>query len=554
MRDTKNLLVCLLLWLSPLLLSAQINANHLAVQPLILCDSETYSIDFVQPNAFAYSDTVAIAIQNIPDISIGNIAVDHGGLNIFNDTIYVTNFQNGPTGFRLDYDLTANCEAHDVNSQTIVSTIHYSFNNGAWTFTNSPQFELKSPVLTFIGGENLQEGNAQFGFGTERHFYFTNTNNSAPYNGGILFIDSIPVPSQSVVTLDSVYLSSGNGTVLSRYISDSLVALVVRVNDLQAGDTLKISDIAFLNDCVSGNNNVTKFKLDYGCVQTDLCRSLSHPTSFFTRINFDPNDRPLVTAVQIDFDNAVCYSDTVQRIHIYQNTGQGFATGIEITYFETIPIQGNLTHIDTGSVRVYKNQISSSSELPFTISVNRIGVQDAWKITANHPLSPGDSIFFVFDELGLCLSQQEYIDYFDIGIYLHAIRIQAELQHPCLPSRKNFHDSRDYFNVDQQFLNLNALMGDQEEAWFEIDNTNLLRIGNLIQNQIAYDISRSGIEIDLVLERGLSLSNPDSLILCSTYNGNVSVRNHPTNPYSPSSIYFVPTQFCGSSSSTLLTG
>jgi len=89
---------------------------------------------------------------------------------------------------------------------------------------------------------------------------------------------------------------------------------------------LEIRDVAFLIDCVVLQNNVTKFEMNYGCTETDLCQTVaSNGVNFKTTLNFDPNIKPVATIVTSDTHHEACYSDTVTRIESVMNTGLGIA-------------------------------------------------------------------------------------------------------------------------------------------------------------------------------------------------------------------------------------
>lgn len=507
----------------------QLSAVHSSLSDTSLCSSQDGTITFTLTSGnFAPSDSILVILPNTAEVSSSAISFPSGSFSQTNDTLVLFGLPS-TSSVDLNYTLFIDCEAFDINTYSLSVPYSFTLNSGSWIAQSTNSINISSPVLNFIGGNQLNFNNAFLGQGVVRDFYFTNTSSSAPFNGTVQFCDTLPHSlSSSAIILDSVYLNSAVGTVLSSQINDSIVEITIDINDLQQGDTLVISDIAYLHDCVVLQNNQTRFKMNYGCSENDLCQAVvNNNNTFNTSLNFDPNDKPIATAINFDVHHEACYSDTVIRTDSIVNTGLGQASGFIVTFQDEWNEYG-ITFLDTSLIEVYLNSISAGNLLSFTTSLYQPSVnQFYYTITSNAVISSMDTLIIVYREVNKCIDKVEYDTYFNNTIKMHDIRVVTKFLHPCQTTGFAATGANSYYHhtysINQQFNNLIGTIGDLESKWFEIENLSGFQIGNFTTGGntqgIAYDINNSQIEIDIILESGLSVTNTDSVVFCSTFNG-----------------------------------
>ena len=501
-------------------------SSHSPMSNMILCETQPGAITI--SGNFVSTDQVYIVIPSNDTVTYNNFTVTSGTISQLGDTLIIENLPS-TNSVILNYTTELNCDAHNINSYSLSNSYDFSLNQNVWTSHSSNTYLIQSPVLNFIGGDQLNYNNAQLGVGTTRSFYYTNSNNTASFNGVVEFRDTIPhLLSNSAVTFDSIFLASNNGSVLNYEITDSTVLLTVQVDNLAQGDTLKISDIIQLNTCVVLQNNVTKYELAYGCSTTDLCQTVSENlVNFTTSVNFDPNDKPGITVLDIDLHHESCYYDTITRIERFVNTGLGAASSFQTILRDNNNISG-LTFLNPSSIKIYLNTISPTTEMLTTIAPPDIHNQNI--VVTNDGVLPGDTVILVYTESNKCIATSEYDTYFNNAISIHDISGKAHFNHPCNPTGYPAHGthiaSLHLYQLNQQFNNLIGTVADNEINWFEIDNQSDVLFGGdsyaLNGDEIGSDLNHSQIEVELLLESGLSLTNLDSLMFCSSFGGATS--------------------------------
>lgn len=507
-------------------LFSQISATHSSLGNINLCESQTTSITFSSMAGFGIDDTLFITFQDELGVTFDNFTTSTGAITMFTDTIAIHGISSSPVIF--NYTTIIGCDAFDVNSTSHSNSIEYVLNSsGLWSSSSSNLYTISSPVLNFIGGAQLAVSNGLLNVGVEQCFYFTNSNNSRPFNGIIEFCDTLSHPfSNSAIALDTVYLSSPNGVVLNYEITDSTLRITIDVNNLQQNEVLEICTITHLFDCVLGSNNQSNYRLNYGCDVGDLCQTVQpNGQSFITSMNYDPNDVPNLIVLSSDTHHEGCYFDTVIRTEMYENNGTGNATGIQFQLHD-YQNQFGITFLDTALLKVYLNSISPANALNRSISLYVPGPNESiFSVVVNETIGVNDTVILQYREINKCINENEYIDYTNHTISTHDIFIRTSLLHPCLaiPYTDGGNLATHNYRLGQQFNNLIGTMGDFEEKWFEINNVGDLFAGNGLSGVqmggIAYDLTNSRLEVELLLESGLSLTSPDSLQFCSTFAG-----------------------------------
>lgn len=501
----------------------QISAVHSTMLDMDLCADQTGSITLSNSVNYVSTDTISVVLPNNSAVTYNNFMVSVGNDTQSGDTIFIDNI-TGTDSIVLTYTVTLNCDAHLVGSYNLDSDFNFALNSINWlTLTSS--FQVSSPTLNFIGGNQLNYNNALLGIPTARSFYYTNTNSSVPFTGVIEFRDTLPhTLSNTSVKFDTIYLASA-GNVLDYDISDSTVRIIVQVSNLGLGDTIEIVNLAYLNDCILLESNATKFELNYGCIETDLCQTVANNgVNFKTTLNFDPNDKPIATLVTMDTHHEMCYSDSVTRVESFMNTGLGISNGMTITFQDTYN-QFGLTFLDTNSIELYLNNIAVGNELSYTTSFVSAPNQLTFLVHSSDIIAPGETLIIVYKEFNKCIPPNEYDYYVNQEITLHDIRVVTKFLHPCFSTGTTSSGANVYFQhkygMDQQFNNLTGTMADFQASWFEIENVGGFQIGNspYVPQGIPYDINNSQIEVEILLESGLSLTHPDSVMFCSSFGG-----------------------------------
>ncbi len=491
---------------------------------MVPCSSQTVNLTISNSVPFLDTDTVYFIVTNSGATEVGDYSVSDGDLTNSGDTLFVTEISNGVlSSFNLQYEVTATCASFAASATNFAIAFNYALNSEAWQVVNSTA-NINSPFLNYIGGDQLNIINGQIGNAVQRSFYYTNSNNSVPFNGVVEFIDTLPLAyTNSALTLDTIFVGSANATVIDYTITDSTVSIRLDVFGLGQSDTLIIHDVAYLHDCVLANNNHSRYSLRYGCDTSNFCRTVVHSGGNETSIAQDPNDKPVVEVIYRDFEHANCYTDTIERVNIYKNVGQGVATGATISFSDRHQLTG-LTFLDTLDIKIYLNEVIVGTELPISVVNTNYYLPwiHVWDVAIEEEISPGDSIIVVHKEYGKCLNQTDYIGYFNTAVSMHDVYLSCKFEHPCAPSETGYYivegNANHLFDLQQEFNNLNGQIADGESLWFEVDNVSSPMLGNQ-QNKFAYDITNSQIEVELILEQGLSLSDHDSIFLVSNYGG-----------------------------------
>ena len=164
----------------------QIASVHSNMQNMDLCTSQSGTITFTNTGSFTANDSIQVVLPVNTEVSYSAISVSSGAFSQANDTITIHSLPDIAT-VDLSYTLTLNCDAFDIDTYELKTDYSYAFNAGSWEAHSSNAFNVSSPVLNFIGGEQLHYNNAFLGTGVERCFYLTNTNNSVPFNGVVEF-------------------------------------------------------------------------------------------------------------------------------------------------------------------------------------------------------------------------------------------------------------------------------------------------------------------------------------------------------------------------------
>lgn len=170
----------------------QFSATHSTIPNVHLCSSSTQTITFSNTSNFTSSDSIFILLPNSSYVSSGTpISVNNGTYTVSNDTVIVHSLPSASSVI-LSYTLSVDCDAYNANTYAHSENYSFALNSGSWTAQSTNSFNISSPTLNFIGGNQLHFNNAFLGQGVTREFYFTNTNTSVPFNGVVRFCDTLP--------------------------------------------------------------------------------------------------------------------------------------------------------------------------------------------------------------------------------------------------------------------------------------------------------------------------------------------------------------------------
>lgn len=519
---TKIVFTIAILLLSTLQVCSQFSISINNVDSIQVCNTEkfTFSIENNVQN-FNANDTANIVFTNNENFEISNfnILTGNASINQSIDTLSVFNFSSTENFLLIEASITIKCEGFDLFEYTEQLDGSFTVNNNSSSSFNSNQFQIYTPRLVFESIINQNYNTAQFGIPVERCFFITNTNNSIPFNGYLQFCDTLNKPlSETALIFDTISFSSNQASLENYSIEDSIVTITLQVTNLLQGDTIKVSDWILMENCVSNFNNVTRYSLKYGCNLNDYCYSDNNYLNQVTTTNYDPNDKPQILVSNRDLHYDGCIWDTVTKVNVFKNIGNGLASGIEVTFFDN-PWQYSLTKIDTSSVEVYINSVNPVNLLNSNINYGggfSSGLR--WILRSDYSLSPGDSIILVHKEVTRCIDSVQYQNDFKPYHSLENIYIGFKLEHPCFESNigYNQHKVGHKYSAEQEFLNLTSQLADNEESWLNIELTSLeigVDYGGSSPDYIAYDLNNSLLNFKLVLDSGLSLVSFDSVNL-----------------------------------------
>jgi len=507
-----------------------------SIEEIEACQTENFSVS-IDKISGSYTSTDTIIIEmGFPGsihfvnavLSSGSLSVDNG--NPENPICTISGVTGSSIGF--NYTVSATCDLISASiSSALTNTLAISLNGSTDHTAFSTSYNVLSPWLVFdnAGSTNLNYSLGQFNVPIERTFKYINTS-STDFTGDFLFVDTIEVDFiNSGVQLQNIELLFPlSGVDILKTVTDSSIYYTVAISNLSQGDSLVFKESIYLIDCSSGgiDNSVTRFNSSYGCSNGTFCQSIEAP-AFVTTTSFDPNDKPQIELELLTRGYETCWTDPQERLVKITNTGTGDASDVRMRFLGGL--QNSITTMDLSTIEFFKKP--AAVEIPVNyITIDFFGTGQSQffdsAYSSNEILAAGDSIFIRYYELINCIDTSEYDTYFNEGIFMHREYPDFYLEHPCnstnslLSSAYGWRQWEHIFKLQQNFENLNGTILDDEELWYEIDNTTTLFIGKeYLGNKFFYNADSSEIQVRLTIEPGLGLVG-DSIYMCSPQGSN----------------------------------
>lgn len=518
------LCVCFLLALCFNGVHAQLTVAASGPAAFVTCDSVQQTLTITKSTPFIASDQIVVNLDLYDSVNLINPAINvPGSVTVSNDTLTIT----GVTANQvvITYWVQANCDY--IIQQSGILTYSQDITvmvSGGSLASTTKIYTITPSILVYNGGLNLDVTDAVIGQQIERTYVYKNTSSQAPFTGVFQFMDTLfAAAADAGLRFDTVYVSSLNGAEINHLITDTSVTLTIHVNDLiQLGDSLVIKELITMIDCsnTSFDNSQTLVTAYYGCTIADICKKVAVPNEIGNIIlaQIDPNLGP---KVKMDFTYTLedCYSDVLPKEYTLHNIGTDTASNV-IFYIhqQKHATLFNLTAADTSTIEIFHFNGSTYDLLSYTITPTVYdGKGRLWEITLDRKLAPGDSIRLNFDLVQACIEPELYDDisqsYFQLSY--HDVYVSAALEHFCKPDHTFNVDYHVYFSdhiysFSQYFNNLNAILGDAETAWYEVENSSPLKISGLVNGSggdIPYSLDSTVIEVRLNLQGGLGLTD-----------------------------------------------
>jgi hypothetical protein len=526
-------------------------SNYTGSGPLNGCNpSPNFEFTVTKSSAFVTDDTVFFDFGFVPGVQLQNFVITAGGpgsVGFTDHTAFITGINSG-TQVTVDFQLILNCNVIGSSSFLATHTLDYDLNHGVINTITSPSYTINPPSLLFTNGTNLNYNNALFNTLITRRYVFRNSSN-IPFSGYFLFRDTT-FYNQNITSfqLTSVAVSN-NVSEISQLVNDTTAEILIQVNGLTQGDSIVITETGYLFGCQTSaiENSMTRFIASYGCGINDVCKEVTYTIPNQAVAHFDPNDHP-IALLREDFHSENCLGATTHLRQVIVNTGAGAANGATLEF--NVPIALPFTINSTSYLldELVESSIIATvgGQTVTSIHVPQIGTTaDRIEITAAIP--PGDSVIIEYDVLFNCLNPGDYSNYFNHSAILHTYHhpLLGYLHHPCAASSYSYGLSG-YKNhpqtLEQTFNSLIGQMNDGSTAWFEVENSSPLILGNkIVYNDpvliplgysylVPYDLDVAVLEVKLQLENGLLFPNLSNFYL-SSQNGAVTNDLFPFNVY-----------------------
>ncbi len=520
----KKILLILALFTANVL-TAQLTISSGGTNALITCDSVQQTLTITKSTPFIASDQIVVNLDLYDSVNLINPVVNVAGsvTTVSNDTLRITGVTVNQ--IVITYWVQVNCDyiIQQSGILTYSQDIAVSLNGDPLALTTKI-YTITPSIIIYDGGLNLNVTDAVIGQQIERTYVYKNTSSQAPFTGIFQFKDTLfAAAADAGLRFDTVYVSSPNGFEISHLITDTSVTLIIHVNDLvQLGDSLVIKELITMIDCSNTgfDNSQTLITAYYGCSTSDICKKVAVPNEIGNIIfaKIDPNLGP---KVKMDFTYTIeeCYSDVLPKEYTLHNIGTDTASNV-VFYIHQQKAANlyNFTTADTSTIDIsYFNGITYDL-LSYTIVPTLYDSKGRlWEITLNRKLAPGDSIRLNFDLVQACIEPELYDDisqsYFRLSY--HDVYVSAGLDHFCKPDHTfavdyNVYYTDHIYSFGQYFNNLNAILGDTETAWYEVENSSPLKISGLVNGSggdIPYPLDSTIIEVRLNLQGGLGLTN-----------------------------------------------
>ncbi|MGV3630084.1 MAG: T9SS type A sorting domain-containing protein [Bacteroidota bacterium] len=524
------LCVCFLLAICSNGVNAQFTLTPAGPSALITCDSVQQTLTITKSTPFIAADQIVVSLDLYDSVNLINPAISvPGSVSVSNDTLTITGI-SAVNSFTITYSVQANCDYIIQQSGILMYSQDMTVNINGSLVSATKIFTITPSILVYAGGLNLNVTDAVIGQQIERTYVYKNTSSQAPFTGAFQFMDTLFASGADAgLRFDTVYVYSPNGAEINHLVTDTSVNLLIHVNDLvQTGDSLVIKELITMIDCsnTSFDNSQTLITAYYGCTAADICKKVAVPNELGNIIfaKIDPNLGP---KVKMDFKYTIedCYSDVLPKEYTLHNIGTDTASNV-IFYIHQQKAADlfNLSTADTSTIEVSYFNGSTYDLLPYTIvptaytSLGRL-----WEITLDRKLAQGDSIRLNFDLVHACVDPELYDDisqdYFRLSY--HDVYVSAALEHFCKPDHTFNIDYNVYFtdhiySFGQYFNNLNAILGNTETAWYEVDNSSPLKISGPVTGSVGdlpYPLDSTIIEVHLNLQGGLGLTDEANLFI-----------------------------------------
>ena len=510
-----------------------------SVAEIEVCQTESFSVNITKVSGnYSVLDTIVVDL-NLPNSihfvnaglsGSGSMSIDNG--NPENPICTISGVVGNSIEF--SYSVRATCDLINASaSSALTNNLDISLNGNADHTASSTSYNVLSPWIVFdnSGSSNHNYNLGKFNVLIERTYNFINTS-STEFTGDFMFVDTITTDfsNSGIQFQDIELLYPLSGVDIFKTVTDSSIHYKISISNLSQGDSLVFKETIYLIECPNGaiDNSVANFSASYGCAGGELCQPIQDP-SYITTASFDPNDKPIIQVELLTKGYNTCWTDPQERLVKITNTGTGDASEVRLRFLGGF--QNSITTIDLSSIEFFKKP--AAVEIPVNyVTIDDFGPNQSLffdsAYASNEVLAAGDSIFIRYYEVINCIDTSEYDTYFNEGVPMHREYPLFHLEHPCSQSSAiypgNTYGWRQWehiFSLQQNFENLNGTILDNEELWYEIDNSTTLFLGKeYLGNKFFYNVDSSEIQIKLTVEPGLGLVG-DSIYMCSPQGSSV---------------------------------